>query len=72
MKLTAIDHVHVYVDGLDDAIKWYKDILFFEVTPKFKFWFDLGGPLVINNNDVHLPLFKRTIKILVSLNRLKS
>ncbi|MEX6210710.1 hypothetical protein AB6G58_13370 [Providencia huaxiensis] len=43
MKLTAIDHVHVYVDGLDDAIKWYKDILFFEVTPKFKFWFDLGG-----------------------------
>ncbi|MGG4608533.1 VOC family protein [Providencia sp. Me31A] len=60
MKLIAIDHVHVYVDDLNEAVKWYKDILFFEVTSKFKVWFDQGGPLVINNNDVHLSLFKRT------------
>ncbi|HGF6560563.1 TPA: VOC family protein [Providencia alcalifaciens] len=60
MKLTSIDHVHVYVDDLNEAIKWYKDILFFTVTPKYKFWFDQGGPLVINNNGVHLSLFKRT------------
>ena len=54
MKLTSIDHVHVYVEDLNEAVKWYKDILFFAVTPKYKLWFDQGGPLVINNNEVHL------------------
>ncbi|EMI5489783.1 VOC family protein [Providencia stuartii] len=60
MRFIAIDHVHIYVDDLDEAIQWYKNILSFEITPRFKFWFEQGGPLVINNGDAYLSLFKRT------------
>ncbi len=60
MKLIAIDHVHIYVDNLDDAVQWYKTTLAFEITQRFKFWFEQGGPLVINSGAVHLSLFKRT------------
>ncbi|MCW2254402.1 catechol-2,3-dioxygenase [Providencia alcalifaciens] len=59
MKLNAIDHVHVYVEDLADAIKWYETILGFTIAQSFYFWYEQGGPLVINNSNTHLSLFKR-------------
>lgn len=59
MKLNAIDHVHVYVEDLADAIKWYETTLGFTITQSFYFWYEQGGPLVINNGNIPLSLFKR-------------
>lgn len=59
MKLNAIDHVHVYVENLSDAMKWYETTLGFTITQSFYFWYEQGGPLVINNGNTHLSLFKR-------------
>lgn len=59
MKITKIDHVHVYVENIALAEKWYKDVLDFTRDESLYFWFEQGGPLVISNNDVSLSLFPR-------------
>ncbi|MGC0862387.1 VOC family protein [Pantoea agglomerans] len=59
MKIAEIDHIHLYVENIEQAEKWYKEILGFERNPSLYFWFEQGGPLVIRNNRASLSLFLR-------------
>lgn len=59
MKIAEIDHIHLYVENIEQAEKWYNEILGFERDPSLYFWFEQGGPLVIRNNRASLSLFLR-------------
>lgn len=59
MKMLRIDHVHIYVEDIQQAEAWYNRVLNFERDDKLLFWFEQGGPLVIKNNDAVLSLFLR-------------
>ncbi|MDI9221748.1 VOC family protein [Pantoea sp. EA-12] len=59
MKITKIDHVHVYVDDIDLAERWYEDVLGFIRDDSLYFWFEQGGPLVVRNHGASLSLFLR-------------
>ena len=50
MKIAEIDHIHLYVENIEQAEKWYNEIMGFERCPSLYFWFEQGGPLVIRNN----------------------
>lgn len=60
MKIAKIDHVHVYVEDIEQAERWYKAVLGFSRDNSLYFWFEQGGPLVIKNNGASLSLFLRT------------
>lgn len=55
--INKIDHVHIYVNNIDAAEKWYSDVLGLSRISEFKSWAVDGGPLTIGNSDVHLALF---------------
>lgn len=59
MKITKIDHVHVYVEDIKLAERWYHDVLGFTRDDALYFWFEQGGPLVVRNNGASLSLFLR-------------
>lgn len=59
MKITGIDHIHVYVEDIEQAERWYKEVLGFSRDESLFFWFEQGGPLVIKNNGASLSLFPR-------------
>ncbi|MBS0879201.1 VOC family protein [Pantoea sp. JGM49] len=59
MNITKIDHIHVYVDDIDKAERWYQETLGFTRDSFLYFWFEQGGPLVIRNNGASLSLFLR-------------
>jgi len=59
MKITKIDHIHVYVGNIELAERWYQEVLGFSRDDSLYFWFEQGGPLVIRNNDASLSLFLR-------------
>lgn len=59
MKIIEIDHIHVYVDDIEQAERWYHEILGFARDNSLYFWFEQGGPLVIKNNGASLSLFLR-------------
>jgi catechol 2,3-dioxygenase-like lactoylglutathione lyase family enzyme len=59
MKIAEIDHIHVYVEDIEQAEQWYKEILGFSRDSSLYFWFEQGGPLVIRNNGAALSLFLR-------------
>lgn len=59
MKITEIDHIHVYVEDLKQAEHWYNEVLGFSRDNSLYFWFEQGGPLVIKNNGASLSLFLR-------------
>lgn len=59
MNITKIDHIHVYVDDIEKAERWYQEILGFTRDSSLYFWFEQGGPLVIRNNGASLSLFLR-------------
>lgn len=59
MKITEIDHIHVYVEDIRQAEHWYHEVLGFSRDNAFHFWFEQGGPLVIRNNGASLSLFLR-------------
>jgi len=59
MNITKIDHIHVYVDDIDKAERWYQEILGFTRDSSLYFWFEQGGPLVIRNDGASLSLFLR-------------
>lgn len=61
MKIAEIDHIHLYVENIEQAEKWYNEILGFERDPSLYFWFEQGGPLVIRNNRASLSLFLRNL-----------
>lgn len=59
MKIDLIDHIHIYVENIEQAERWYNEVLGFSRDSKLLFWFEQGGPLVIKNNRAVLSLFLR-------------
>lgn len=61
-EVEAIDHVHIYVQDLRAAERWYQRVLGFERSRELEFWAADGGPLTIQNasGSVHLALFDRS------------
>jgi len=59
MEIAEIDHIHLYVEDIEQAEKWYREILGFSRDNSLYFWFEQGGPLVIRNNRASLSLFVR-------------
>ena len=59
MSVMKIDHVHLYVNNLEAAEVWYKEVLGFVRDESLFFWFTQGGPLVLKNNEAALSLFER-------------
>jgi len=61
-EVEAIDHVHVYVQDLRAAERWYQRVLGFGRSRELEFWAADGGPLTIQNasGSVHLALFDRS------------
>ncbi|MEG3133028.1 VOC family protein [Rouxiella sp. T17] len=59
MKITKIDHIHVYVEDITQAEIWYHEVLGFSRDETQYFWFEQGGPLVIRNHGASLSLFLR-------------
>lgn len=59
MKIDLIDHIHVYVENIEQAERWYNEVLGFSRDNALHVWFEQGGPLVIRNNRAALSLFLR-------------
>ena len=59
VKIMKIDHIHVYVDSIELAERWYQEVLGFSRDDSLYFWFEQGGPLVIKNHGASLSLFPR-------------
>lgn len=59
VKITKIDHIHVYVESIELAERWYQEVLGFSRDDSLYFWFEQGGPLVIRNHGASLSLFPR-------------
>jgi len=57
VKITKIDHIHVYVENIELAERWYQEVLGFSRDTSLYFWFEQGGPLVIRNHGASLSLF---------------
>jgi len=60
-KLSGIDHCHLNVDNLVDAVKWYERVLGFSVVPELAFWDEDGrGPLTLEDasSTTRLALFE--------------
>lgn len=63
MKIAEIDHIHLYVENIEQAETWYNKILGFSRDNALYFWFEQGGPLVIRNNRASLSLFLRSTQL---------
>ncbi|XXN66673.1 VOC family protein (plasmid) [Enterobacter ludwigii] len=59
MKIDLIDHIHVYVEDIEQAERWYDEVLGFPRDRTLHFWFEQSGPLFIKNNRTALSLFLR-------------
>ncbi len=60
-KLSGIDHCHLNVENLSNAIKWYERVLGFSIVPELAFWDEDGrGPLTLEdaNLTTRLALFE--------------
>ncbi|BDF94885.1 MULTISPECIES: VOC family protein [unclassified Pseudoalteromonas] len=60
-SLSGIDHCHLNVVNLTDAVVWYKAVLGFHVVPELAFWDEGKGPLTLQDSaaSVRLALFER-------------
>jgi catechol-2,3-dioxygenase len=59
VKIAKIDHIHVYVENIELAERWYQEVLGFSRDDSLYFWFEQGGPLVLKNHGASLSLFPR-------------
>ncbi|MBP2170071.1 catechol-2,3-dioxygenase [Erwinia toletana] len=59
IQLSAFDHVHIYVDDIQQATRWYHEVLGFSVCQPLLNWYQQGGPLTLQQGNIHLALFKR-------------
>ena len=60
-KLSGIDHCHLNVQSLTQAIEWYEKVLGFTVVEELAFWNEEGkGPLTLEdeNASTRLALFE--------------
>ncbi|XQF90454.1 VOC family protein [Pseudoalteromonas espejiana] len=59
--LSGIDHCHLNVECIKEALKWYQSVLGFEVVSELAFWDENGkGPLTLEdkNKTARLALFE--------------
>jgi len=59
--LSGIDHCHLNVDCINDALDWYQNVLGFKVVEELAFWNENGkGPLTLedHNKTTRLALFE--------------
>ena len=58
-KLKNIDHIHIFVSDMQEALKWYRTVLGLKPVENLLFWAKTG-PLTIGNEEesVHIALFK--------------
>lgn len=61
-SLSGIDHCHLNVESLAEAVVWYKEILGFSIVPELAFWDEGKGPLTLEDSatTTRLALFERT------------
>jgi catechol-2,3-dioxygenase len=60
-KLSGIDHCHLNVQSLTQAVDWYEKVLGFTVVKELAFWNEEGkGPLTLEdeNGSTRLALFE--------------
>jgi catechol-2,3-dioxygenase len=60
-KLSGIDHCHLNVQSLTQAVDWYEKVLGFTVVEELAFWNEEGkGPLTLEdeNGSTRLALFE--------------
>lgn len=60
-KLSGIDHCHLNVESITQAVDWYKKVLGFSVVEELAFWNEEGkGPLTLEdeNATTRLALFE--------------
>ncbi len=62
LSLISVDHIHVYVPDISEALRWYQQMLNFTPNEKLRHWYDEGGPLTLCNGSVALALFERPDK----------
>jgi catechol-2,3-dioxygenase len=62
--LQRIDHIHLHVSDRAEALRWYADVLGFQVVKELAHWAVDGGPLTIADSSgaIHLALFERPAK----------
>lgn len=60
--LNGVDHCHLNVDDLAQAVTWYRDVLGFSVVPELAFWDEGKGPLTLEDQakTIRLALFEAT------------
>ena len=59
--LSGIDHCHLNVENIQEALKWYKQVLGFSVVEELAFWDENGkGPLTLEDSakTTRLALFE--------------
>ena len=59
--LSGIDHCHLNVANLSNAVKWYQRVLGFNIVPELAFWDEKGkGPLTLEDacSTTRLALFE--------------
>ncbi len=58
-ELSGVDHCHLEVRDMDEALKWYEKVLGMKVVPELAFWYEGDGPLTLQDakNSIRLALF---------------
>ena len=50
--LSGIDHCHINVNNLSNAVTWYEKVLGFKVVEELAFWDETGkGPLTLQDRN---------------------
>ena len=48
--LSGVDHCHINVNNLSNAVTWYEKVLGFKVVEELAFWDETGkGPLTLQD-----------------------
>ncbi|MBE0458553.1 VOC family protein [Pseudoalteromonas sp. KG3] len=59
-SLSGVDHCHLNVANLEQAVSWYKTVLGFDIVPELAFWDEGKGPLTLEDAQatIRLALFE--------------
>jgi len=63
--LSGVDHCHINVNNLSNAVTWYEKVLGFKVVEELAFWDETGkGPLTLQdqNTTTRLALFEGQVR----------
>jgi catechol 2,3-dioxygenase len=56
--LSGVDHCHLNVTNLAQAVTWYKTVLGFNIVPELAFWDEGTGPLTLEDPAATIRLVK--------------